>query len=210
MTDALTTTYAEICRSQLRPSSIKRLLRHVGKTPAEMRLVSTLPLLAVLDSNGSHDALQVLDCTAGHGHIRRLIASDFVERALPHFLAMRPEDGRPAAAIRVARDRDATDEDRDLALAALEEAEDDIMPVRLVASKDNAPATAAVSVVDAARSAVMADALDASADAAWAISWTAPAEVRRVKWQAERTAQAGRLRQYLIHGEAAQHLPWEA
>ena len=139
----VTTSLAAICAASPCPEGIRKLLRHVGKTMTEARAdTSELPVLTVLESNGLDDALWVMDNAVGNKRICRLFAADCAERAHHLFAAVLPDDDRPMNAILVARDPNATDEQRAAAGAAA------------------------------------------------------------------RAAQKERLRQYLIHGEAASEMPW--
>jgi len=92
-----------------------KLLKHLGKTSADDE---PLPLLTVLDSNGLDDALWVLDNTKCDPRLARHFGTWCAEQVLPIFEAAYPNDMRPRNAIAVARDDDATPEDRDAARAA--------------------------------------------------------------------------------------------
>lgn len=154
----LVTTLKDIRENSPCHDGWTKLLDHLGKTKADEEPVD---LLTVLDSNGLDDALWVLDNVIRNKRIISLFSADCAERVLPLFTAVMPDDDRPAAAIRVARDPDATDADRAAAGAA---------------------------------------ARAAARDAAWAAGAAARA--------AAGAAQSARLRQYLIHGEAAANMPW--
>jgi hypothetical protein len=86
-----------------------KLLKHLGKTSADDQ---PLPLLTVLDSNGLEDALWVLDNTKCDSRLARHFGAWCAEQVLPIFEADCPNDIRPHNAIAVARDDDATPEDR--------------------------------------------------------------------------------------------------
>ena len=115
----VTTTLAAICAASPCSDGIRKLLKHVGKTMTEARADETpLDVLTVLDSNGLDDALWVLDQAVGNKRICRLFAADCAERVHHLFAAVLPDDDRPMAAIRIARDPYATDEQRAAAWAA--------------------------------------------------------------------------------------------
>lgn len=84
-----------------------KLLAGLGKTQADDE---PLPLLSVLDLNGTDDALWCVDRLYAGTMLPRLIAADFAEMVLPIFEAERPDDPCPREAIRVARDPSATPE----------------------------------------------------------------------------------------------------
>jgi hypothetical protein len=192
-----------------------KLLKHLGKTTADD---APLDLLTVLDSNGFDDALWVLDNVIRNLRIISLFSADCAEQVLPLFLAVRPDDTRPANAIRVARDANASDEDRDAAwdaarAAAWAAAGDAARAAAWAAAGDAARAAAWAAAGDAAwaaaRDAAGAAAGDAARAAAWAAAWDAArAAAGAAAWAAARAAQERRMRQYLTHGEAAADMPW--
>ena len=92
-----------------------KLLKHLGKTSADDE---PLLLLTVLDSNGLEDTLWVLDNTKCDLRLSRHFGAWCAEQVLPIFEAAYPDDMRPRQAIAIARDDNATDEDREAARAA--------------------------------------------------------------------------------------------
>lgn len=187
----VTTSLAAICAANPCPEGIRKLLKHVGKTMTEAQAdTSELPVLTVLEGNGLDDAIWVLDNAVGDKRICRLFVADCAERVHHLFAAVLPDDDRPMNAIRVARDPNATDEQ----LAAAKTA-------AWAAAKTAARAAAGAAARDAAR--------DAAQDAAWAAAGAdAGADARAAAWAAAGAAHKERLRQYLIHGEAAADMPW--
>lgn len=181
----ITTTLKDIRAAGL-CDTFDDLLAHLGKTRTEAKTDTTpLPVLTVLESNGIDDALWVLDYAVKDRRICRLFAADCAEKVLHIFEAERPDDDRPRRAIEVARDPSATDSERcDAGDAAWD-----------------AGAAVGATARDAARAAARAASDEAAEDVAWAAAWAAAVE-------AAREAQADRLRQYLIHGEAAADMPW--
>ncbi|WP_395543238.1 putative immunity protein [Neotabrizicola sp. sgz301269] len=115
----ITATLKAICDAGPCDGGIRKLIKHLGKTVTEARKDETpLPVLTVMYSNGLDDALWVLDRAVGNERICRLFAADCAESVLHLFEAERPGDTRPRDAIAVARDPDATDEQRAAAWAA--------------------------------------------------------------------------------------------
>ena len=192
MKTLLTTTLTAIRAARPCEGGWAKLLGHLGKTRADDE---PLPLTVILDSNGLDDTLWVLDKTTGLGRICVLFAADCAEQVLPLFERDRPDDSRPRRAIEVARDPHANTAARAAARAAR------------IAERDAARAAARAANV-AARAAAWA-ASDAASAAAWAAWDAARATAKAVARIAERDAACARLRQYLIHGEAASALPWE-
>jgi hypothetical protein len=176
-----------------------KLLKHLGKTTADD---APLDLLTVLDSNGLDDALWVLDNVIRNRRIISLFSADCAEQVLPLFLAVRPDDTRPANAIRVARDANTSGAERaaarDAARAAAWAAAGDAAGD---AARDAARAAAWAAAGGAARAAAGDAAWAAVGDAAWDPSGDAA-------WAAARAAQERRMRQYIMHGEAADDMPW--
>ena len=176
-----------------------QLCKHLGKSAAEARVDTTeFPLLTVLDSNGIDDCLWVLDNAVKNRRIASLFAADCALHVHHLFAEVFPDDDRPMNAIRVAKDLNATDEQRAAARAAARDAAGD--------------AGAAWAARDAARDAAWAAARDAAGDARDA-AWDAA----RDAWAAARAAaraagadQTYRLRQYLTYGEAASEMAWPA
>ena len=121
----VTTSLAAICAASPCSDGIRKLIKHVGKTMTEARADETpLDVLTVLDSNGLDDALWVLDQTVGNKRICRIFAADCAERVHHLFAAVLPDDNRPMNAIRIARDPDATEEQRAAARAAAWDAQE--------------------------------------------------------------------------------------
>ena len=135
-----------------------KLLKHLGKTSADDE---PLPLLTVLDSNGLDDALWVLDHTKCDPRLARHFGAWCAEQVLPIFEAAYPNDMRPRNAIAVARNDDATPEDRDAARAAAGYA------WAASAARAAAWAAAGAAAGAAARAAAWAAAGDAARAAAW-------------------------------------------
>ena len=184
----ITTTLKEIRSKSPCEDGWKTLLEHLGKSGAEAKEDETpLPVMTVLNSNGMDDAIWVLaNCI--NPHICRLFAADCAERVLHFFEDERPDDTRPRDAIAVARNPEATRKERAAAGAAARAAW-------------NAAVTAAGTAAGAAARLARAAAARAAADAARSAAWDAA-------WDAAGAAQEKRLRQYLEHGEAAQHMEW--
>ena len=112
---ASTTTLAAIRAAHPCEDGWRKLLGHLGKTAADDE---PLPLLTVLDSNGLGDALWVLSKAMPDDRLARHFGAWCAEQVLHLFEAERPEDMRPRQAIAVARDDDATEEQRAAAGAA--------------------------------------------------------------------------------------------
>ena len=67
---------------------------------------ATIPLLRVIDLNGTEDAIwafRACEPEAERDKIARLFACDCAESVLPIFERERPDDNRPREAIRIAR-----------------------------------------------------------------------------------------------------------
>ena len=208
----LTTTLAAIreTRPRLCETGWKELLGHLGKTRADDE---PLPLTVILDSNGVGDTLWVLDKTTGLRRICVLFAADCAEQVLPLFERDRPDDSRPRRAIEVARDPHASDAAR---AAARDAASDAAWDARAASDAAWAAASAASDAAWAAASAAWA--ASAASAAAWEATCAAAARAAAraasdAAWAAASAAAwdaaCARLRQYLIHGEAASALPWE-
>jgi len=112
---ASTTTLAAIRAAHPCEGGWRKLLGHLGKTAADDE---SLPLLTVLDSKGLDDALWVLSKAMPDDRLARHFGAWCAEQVLHLFEAERPEDMRPRQAIAVARDDDATEEQRAAAGAA--------------------------------------------------------------------------------------------
>lgn len=201
----LTTTLTAIRAERPCEEGWATLLSHLGKTRAD---ADPLPLTVILDSNGLDDTLWVLDKTTGLRRICVLFAADCAEQVLPLFERDRPDDSRPRRAIEVARDPHASaaawfarDAAIDAASAAAWAASDAAWAARAAARAARAAAWDAWDAASAAAS-------DAASAAAWAAS-DASAAAWDAAWDAASAAAIARLRQYLIHGEAASALPWE-
>ena len=182
----LTTTLTAIRAAHPCEEGWAKLLGHLGKNRADDE---PLPLTVILDSNGLDDTLWVLDKTTGLRRICVLFAADCAEQVLPLFERDRPDDSRPRRAIEVARDPHASAAASAASAAA------------------SAASDAAWAAACAARAARAARAASAASDAAWAAACAARAAACAAR--AARAAACARLRQYLIHGEAASALPWE-
>ena len=153
----------------------------------------------------------MLDKTTGLRRICVLFAADCAEQVLPLFERDRPDDSRPRRAIEVARDPHASAATRAAAWAArIAERDAANAAARAAARAANAAARAAAWAASDAASAAASAAAWAAWDAAWDAEWDAArATAKAVARIAERDAACARLRQYLIHGEAASALPWE-
>ena len=184
----LTTTLTAIRAARPCGEGWAKLLGHLGKTLADDE---PLFLTTILDSNGPADTLWVLENTMGLRRICALFAADCAEQVLPLFESARPNDRRPRSAIEVARDPNASAGASEAASAAAN--------------------AAAWDAWDAGRAAARAAARAASAAARAVASAAERAEraAARAERAAAREATCARLRQYLIHGEAASALPWE-
>jgi len=159
---ASTTTLAAIRAAHPCEGGWRKLLGHLGKTAADDE---SLPLLTVLDSNGLDDALWVLSKAMPDDRLARHFGAWCAEQVLHLFEAERPEDMRPRQAIAVARDDDATEEQRAAARAA---------------ARDAARA--------AARAAARYAARDAARYAAWSDAWAAAraaAQAKQAAWVRE-------------------------
>jgi hypothetical protein len=157
---ASTTTLAAIRAAHPCEDGWRKLLGHLGKTAADDE---SLPLLTVLDSNGLDDALWVLSKAMPDDRLARHFGAWCAEQVLHLFEAERPEDMRPRLAIAVARDDDATEEQRAAAWAA---------------------------AWDAARDAAWAAARAAARAAAGAAAWAAAGDAARAAEAAARAAEA--------------------
>ena len=114
----LTTTLKEIRSHGPCTEGWETLLKYIGKSPTEAKsCVEPVSLLTVLESNGMEDALWVLDHCI-NPYICRLFAADCAERVLHLFENKYPNDDRPRKAIEVARNPNATDQERPAAGAA--------------------------------------------------------------------------------------------
>lgn len=210
----IATTLKEIRAKSPCPEGWEKLLAHIGKPDDEANTDETpLPVMAILESNGLDDAVWVLD-NCCNPYIRRLFGADVVEKVLPIFEKVRPDDRRPHEAIAVARKLDATREEmaaaRDAARAAAMDSGRD-------AARDSARAASKVAIGGAAsdavwgatwnaakvcaRAATLNASIDANLDDVWGAAWNAA-------WNAARAASGERLKQYLEYGEAARDMPW--
>ena len=158
-----------------------KLLKHLGKTQADDE---PLPFSIILESNGLEDALWCCRVEPQYAKEWRLYAV-WCARQVQHLMT----DPRSVAALDVAEryaNGKATDDD----LAAAGTAAWD-------AARDAAWAAARAAAWDAAWDAARA----AAGAAAWAAAWDAARD-------AARDAQERRMRQYIMHGEAAADMPW--
>ncbi|WP_164887550.1 hypothetical protein [Paenirhodobacter populi] len=203
----LTTSLSEIYAVRPCVEGITKLRQHLGKTAADARSDTTqFDLSVVLDSNGIDDALWVLDNVIRNKRIIGLFSADCAERVHHLFAAVRPNDDRPMTAIRVARDPDATDEQRAAAGAAAGAA-------AWAAAGAGAWAAAGAGAGAAAWAAAGAGAGAAAGAAAWAAAGAGAGAAAGAAAGAGAGAAAGaahkdRLRQYITHGEAASEMPW--
>ncbi|WP_299830712.1 putative immunity protein [uncultured Roseobacter sp.] len=192
----ITTTLADI-RAANPCHTFSKICNHFGVTRCQAKTHhEEFPVALLLKTNDLDDTLWVLDNVIGNQRICSLFAADCAERVLPIFLKVRPDDKRPADAIAVARNPNATDEERAAAAAA--------------AWAAAAAAARAADAADAAYAAAWAaaDAADAADAAAAAAAWAAAWAAARAARDAARAAQKARLQQYLEHGEAAADMPW--
>lgn len=120
----LTTTLKEIRLHSPCNEGWDTLLTYLDKSPTEAKTcVDPLPVMTVLKSNNIEDALWVLyNCI--NPHICRLFASDCAERVLHVFENERPDDARLRKAIEVARNPNATNQERNAARAAARAAQE--------------------------------------------------------------------------------------
>ena len=202
----LTTTLTDIRAARPCKEGWAKLLGHLGKTRADGK---PLPLTVILDSNGLDDTLWVLDRTKGLRRICALFAADCAEQVLPLFERDRPDDSRPRRAIEVARDPHASAAARAAARDAAWDAAWDAARGASAAARDaawDAASAASAAASAAARGAASAAAWDAASAAVWDAARDAASDAA---WDAVWGAACARLRQYLIHGEAASALPWE-
>ena len=195
----LTTTLTAIRAARPCGEGWAKLLGHLGKTLADDE---PLFLTTILDSNGPADTLWVLENTMGLRRICALFAADCAEQVLPLFESARPNDRRPRSAIEVARDPNASAGASEAASAAANAAAWDAWDAGRAAAR---AASAAARAASAAARAVTSAAARAVASAAE----RAERAAARAERAAAREATCARLRQYLIHGEAASALPWE-
>lgn len=144
-------------------------------------------VLAVLNYGGLNAALDMIDKRAPRGRLARHVAAAFAERVLPIFEDVRPDDPRPRRAIEIARDDNATPEER-------AKAADDALDAKSAAAL--AAGDAAGAAVGAARGAVW-DAAQAARAAVWAAVWAARGAVWDVVLDVERAAQKRILREML-------------
>ena len=165
----LTTTMKDIRAADPCEDGWEKLLEHMGKTRTDAKHDETeFSLAVVLESNGIGDALWVLDNVLQNRRICSLFAADCAESVLHIFEAAYPNDDRPRKAIAVARNPNATSEDREAAWGGT-----------------RAAWAAAWAAGDAARDAARA------ARAAWdaRAAWTA-GDAARTAWAAARSARA--------------------
>lgn len=160
---ASTTTLAAIRAAHPCEGGWRKLLGHLGKTAADDE---SLPLLTVLDSNGLDDALWVLSKAMPDDRLARHFGAWCAEQVLHLFEAERPEDMRPRQAIAVARDDDATEEQRAAARAAARDAAE-------AAAEAAARAAAGAAARVAAGAAAWTAARAAAEAAVWAAAWAA-------------------------------------
>jgi hypothetical protein len=110
-----TTTLAAIRAKSPCRAGWEKLLAALGKTKADD---DPLHLLVILNSNGLDDTFWVLDMTGCDERLSRHISAWCAEQVLPIFEKVFPGDMRPRNAVAVARDDDATPEQRAAAGAA--------------------------------------------------------------------------------------------
>ena len=175
MTYTATTTLNAIRAKSPCRAGWEKLLAALGKTKADDE---PLHLLVILNSNGLDDTLWVLDNTKCDERLARHISAWCAEQVLPIFEKVFPGDMRPRNAVAVARDDDATPEQR-------------------AAAWDAARAAAWAAARAAARAACAA--CDAACDAARAAAWDAAGAAagdaaRAAAGAAARAAQERQLR----------------
>ena len=119
MTYTATTTLAAIRAKSPCRAGWEKLLAALGKTKADDE---PLHLLVILNSNGLDDTFWVLDMTGCDERLSRHISAWCAEQVLPIFEKVFPGDMRPRNAVAVARDDDATPEQRAAAWAAARDA----------------------------------------------------------------------------------------
>ena len=100
----LSTTFAKLKDTGACESGYKKLATALGGVTRYGR-TTRIPLLMILDSNGVDDCLWSLRAAVEpeRDYLARMIAADCAESVLHLFTAVRPDDDRPAAAIRAAR-----------------------------------------------------------------------------------------------------------
>jgi len=154
----------------------EKLLEHMGKTRTDAKHDETeFSLAVVLESNGIGDALWVLDNVLQNRRICSLFAADCAESVLHIFEAAYPNDDRPRKAIAVARNPNATSEDREAAWGG----------TRAAWTAARTAWTAARTAWAAARDAARAARAAWDARAAWAAG-----DAARTAWAAARSARA--------------------
>ena len=161
----------------------KKLLQHLGKTTADDE---SLPLLAVLNSNGLEDALWCLRAVEGSEKEIRLFAV-WCARQVQHLLT----DPRSIAALEAAEKfayGDATQAELDAAVAAARDAAGAAAwgaagaaawAASAAAWAASADAWAASAAAWAASAAAWDAARDAACDAAWDAAWDAARDAAR-------------------------------
>jgi len=97
----ISTTLAKLKKAHACVERYTHLRKALG---AKFDKDTELPLARILELNGCDDTLWVLsNAIDGGDKIIRLWAADCAERVLPIFLKVRPDDSRPADAIKAAR-----------------------------------------------------------------------------------------------------------
>jgi len=162
----LTTTLDLLREKNACESGYRTLLKSLGpKWPKD----KPINLLRILESNGVMDLCWCLRATQEDSTIPRvLIAADFAQSVLKYFTKRYPNDGRPAKAIKAARDFAKGKITADAAYAAAyAAAADAAYDAAYAAAADAAYAAAYAAAADAAYAASYA-AADAAYDAAYA------------------------------------------
>ena len=208
----ITTTLADIRAAGPCEDGFAKIRDHFGASAKDAKTHrEPFPVSLLLETNDLSDTLWVVDNVIGNKRLCRLFAADCAERVLHIFEDAHPNDDRPRQAIAVARNPDATNQERAAAGAAARAA----AGAAWAAAGDaaGAAARAAWAAAGDAAWAAAGDAAGAAAraagDAAWAAARAAAgAAARAAAWAAARGEQTARLRQYLEHGEAAAQMPW--
>jgi hypothetical protein len=175
-----------ICQSGWHGMTGKDVFTHLPVETATLWVVETRGARVDGDDKFSVESMRLIrpvgttnDCNL------RLFSADCAEDVLPLFLKVRPDDNRPAEAIRIARlfaNGQATIQERD---AAGDAAGDAARAATGAAAGDAAWTAAWAAAWAAARDAAWAAAWDAARDAARAAAWDAAgAAARAAAWEA--------------------------
>ena len=176
MTYTATTTLNAIRAKSPCRAGWEKLLAALGKTKADSE---PLHLLVILNSNGLGDMLWVLDNTKCDERLARHISAWCAEQVLPIFEKVFPGDMRPRNAVAVARDDDATPEQRAAARKAAQAAAGAADAAsRAADAAAGAAADAASRAAGAAAGAAAWAASRAAGDAAWAAAGDAAGDAQ--------------------------------